>query len=149
MKLKNIIHSGTLASKQKERKFQLFHRHIQHHPSHVLTTLSYANYTLFQKSPLPIYKEQLHFQGDVDATGRWVWEAEEVAAYYFLQSGEAIIGDVLMESGGKEGKVRILELGAGSSGLAGLALWQVAANLKGVKASIELTDGEVDNISFL
>jgi tRNA1(Val) A37 N6-methylase TrmN6 len=47
------------------------------------------------------------------------------------------------------GVMRILELGAGSSGLAGLALWQVASGLKGVQASLRLTDGEIENINFL
>jgi hypothetical protein len=54
-----------------------------------------------------------------------------------------------MRGDGKSGQVRILELGAGSSGLAGVALWRVAAGLKGVQPQLELTDGEADNIPFL
>lgn len=27
----------------------------------------------------------MHFKGDVDATGKWVWESEEIAAFYFLE----------------------------------------------------------------
>lgn len=45
--------------------------------------------------------------------------------------------------------LRILEVGAGSSGLAGLALWRVASELKGVQAVLELTDGEAENVRFL
>jgi hypothetical protein len=132
------VRSGTLTAKGRQRKFQLFERQADHRPDHLLTVFSLRAtptspaVTLFQKSPLPLYKELLHFAGDVDATGRWVWEAEEVAAYYFLQSGEAIIADVFMRGGEEKGQARILEVGAGSSGLAGLALWQVAAQLKGV-----------------
>lgn len=106
-------------------------------------------HTLLQKSPLPLYKQLLHFEGAVDTTGRWVWEAEEVATYFFLQKGEAVIADALMRGDGKSGKARILELGAGSSGLAGVALWRIAAGLKGVQPELLLTDGEADNIPFL
>lgn len=54
-----------------------------------------------------------------------------------------------MRGDGKSGKARILELGAGSSGLAGVALWRIAAGIKGVHPELLLSDGEVENIPFL
>ena len=77
-----------------------------------------------------------------------MWEAEEVAAYFFVRRGEAIAAEVLSR-GGESRHLRVLELGAGSSGLAGLAFWHVAHSLKGVDMMVELTDGESDNIAFL
>lgn len=40
---------------------------------------------LLQKTPVPTVNQLLHFDSPIDATGKWVWEAEEVAAYYLLR----------------------------------------------------------------
>lgn len=37
-----------------------------------------------QAAPQPIFKELVTFESEIDATGKWIWEAEEIAAYYFI-----------------------------------------------------------------
>ena len=64
----------------------------------------------------------MNFKSEVDATGRWVWECEEIAAFFLYHRGEKIIETALQGSSETVQKVRILEIGAGSSGLAGITL---------------------------
>ena len=88
----------------------------------------------------------MHFKGDVDATGKWVWESEEIAAFYFLQEGACILSKFDV---GKDG-ISILELGAGSSGIASIALAKaIIHTTNGYKIHLKLTDGEETNIPFL
>ena len=88
----------------------------------------------------------MHFKGDVDATGKWVWESEEIAAFYFLEESAEILKNIDI---GKE-KIKILELGAGSSGIASIALAKAIINItKEYKLFLKLTDGEETNIQFL
>ena len=88
----------------------------------------------------------MHFKGDVDATGKWVWESEEIAAFYFLEESAEILKNIDI---GKE-TIKILELGAGSSGIASIALAKAIINItKEYKLFLKLTDGEETNIPFL
>ncbi len=88
----------------------------------------------------------MNFKGDVDATGKWVWESEEIAAFYFLEESAEILKNIDI---GKE-KIKILELGAGSSGIASIALAKAIINsTKESKLFLKLTDGEETNIPFL
>ena len=88
----------------------------------------------------------MHFKGDVDATGKWVWESEEIAAFYFLEESAEILKNIDI---GKE-TIKILELGAGSSGIASIALAKAIINsTKESKLFLKLTDGEETNIPFL
>lgn len=59
--MKNIIRSGTLGTKGKDKKFRLFQKDIQHTNDHIVTTYSHNGVVLLQRSPLPNYKQMLHF----------------------------------------------------------------------------------------
>lgn len=88
----------------------------------------------------------MHFKGDVDATGKWVWESEEIAAFYFLEESAEILKKI---DKGKE-KINILELGAGSSGIASIALAKAIIDItNSYRLFLKLTDGEETNIPFL
>jgi hypothetical protein len=138
-----------LGTKRKDKKFNLFQKDCRYAEDHILTSYAYQKFTIWQKSPTPTYKKMLHFEGEVDATGRWVWEAEEVAAFFFLNYGESIARDFMESKSGHE-SISVLELGAGSSGLAGIALSQlIGSRSKGQQVHLELTDGEGDNICYL
>jgi hypothetical protein len=41
-----------------------------------ITTYLFDDFRILQATPQPLYQELLHFKSDIDATGKWVWEAE-------------------------------------------------------------------------
>lgn len=51
--------------------------------------------------------------GAIDTTGVWVWEAEEILSYYITSKFETY-----------KSASKVLELGAGCSGLAGLSYYK-------------------------
>lgn len=84
MKLKNIILSKNLAHKQRDKKMTLFSKIPNVSEGKLITQYVYADSSFMQAAPQPIFKELVEFQSEIDATGKWIWEAEEVAAYYFI-----------------------------------------------------------------
>ncbi len=84
MKLKSIILSKNLAHKQKDKKLSLFAKSSNVSEGKLITHYSYKDCSFMQAAPLPIFKDLVHFESDIDATGKWIWEAEEIAAYFFI-----------------------------------------------------------------
>lgn len=68
----------------------------------------------------------------VDSTGWWVWPAEELLAYYILIHNW------------KTSYRSVLELGAGSSGMAGICSY-----LKWIPGQVTITDGKLENLSSI
>ena len=63
-------------------------------------------------------------KGTVDATGAWVWEAEEVLAYFLMVQFENYRAD------------KVLEIGSGCSGLASLVyakIWHAKKQMEKIK----------------
>lgn len=42
----------------------------------IITTYEYKDHVFIQSAPQPLYKELVEFKSDIDATGKWIWEAE-------------------------------------------------------------------------
>ena len=84
MKLKSIILSKTLVHKQKDKKLSLFSKSANVCEGKLITQYSYKDCSFMQAAPQPIFKELIHFQSEIDATGKWIWEAEEIADFYFI-----------------------------------------------------------------
>ena len=73
---------------------------------------------MIQVSPQPLKKELMNFHSSLDATGKWIWEAEEIAAYYLLHEAKKYLNQ-------KKENFKVLELGAGCSGLASITLAKI------------------------
>jgi len=84
MKLKSIILSKNLAHKQKNKKLCLFEKTANVSEGKLITHYAFEDHSFVQAAPQPIFKELVQFESEIDATGKWIWEAEEVAAYYFV-----------------------------------------------------------------
>ena len=120
-KLRNIILSKNLGHKQKGNKFELFKRETKVQQNILYTTYHFEHWELIQAAPLPLYKQLLHFKSEIDATGKWVWEAEEIAAYFLIKQGHKYLEQTYKMSQEGKRKPKVLELGAGCSGLASIA----------------------------
>jgi hypothetical protein len=65
----------------------LFEKKHEFHLDHSLTTYCFKDLRILQITPTPVIKHLVQSQGDVDTTGNWIWEAEEVGAYYLIARG--------------------------------------------------------------
>ena len=75
MKLKSIILNKNLAHKQKDKKMSLFTNDVHVSEGKIITHYKYKDFVFVQAAPQPIFKELVTFKSDIDATGKWIWEA--------------------------------------------------------------------------
>lgn len=68
-------------------------------------------------------------KGNIDTTGTWVWQAEEILSYFLSKNYKRYYE--------KNSNMKILEIGAGCSGLAALVLTTILSPQKkvGIKFS--------------
>ena len=78
----------------------------------------------------------MHFNSSIDATGKWIWEAQEIAAYYLIHEAKKYLNP-------KKTNFKVLELGAGCSGLASIALAKIHEISMGERhCQLIITDGQ-------
>jgi hypothetical protein len=97
---------------------------------------------------LPVFHDLILEQKDkIDTTGNWVWEAEEIMAYYLLKNGEKYLYNDSVKN-----LFKVLELGAGTSGFASISFkinYQALLEIQNIKIKLHITDGKKENCFYL